>query len=438
MASGITLIPASEPKPLKSSDDTPITVGLRVKKIADGIPDTSTFPSTPSSIKVAISSDHDISSLKLTDAAESVFQAEKTKQIEAKAKLEIKLKTFTFVMGDVFSFGFLILKAIKELNSCLNNSGGASALTICGVIGGAFTAIVGFCDIYSGIETLRKKDITPEEKQLGWRLLLCGISEVLLGAFMITIAIIDPNSAIGMFFSDHKYMTSLIFLVPTLFFGWELVPKCWHLMRRETLAQQLHDDDLVNLKNKTELDHEGLVMLKNWRKIFYDKLLNPVRIENGETKKSPDIYNQDDMIIIMNKLESSIQTEAASAAFDLYTTTMILDSLAVEKLSVDTFNQEAQTEIINRAIKLDSKLSEWVTTQWVKISIQLAYLGSFVASMSTLSSTSDEPDAIVNIGLAVANLLPLYLDAFKHFLRNTPVVIKEIEKNDCITPVNEP
>ena len=107
-------------------------------------------------------------------------------------------------------------------------------------------------------------------------------------------------------------------------------------------------------------------------------------------------------------------------------------------MSVDTFNQEAQTEIINRAIKLDSKLSEWVTTQWVKISIQLAYLGSFVASMSTLSSTSDEPDAIVNIGLAVANLLPLYLDAFKHFLRNTPVVIKEIEKNDCITPVNEP
>ena len=433
-------------------------------------------------------------------AADRVFQAADTKRIEAESLSSTSWKTGIFSSGDIFSCIFLTIQGINAVTSIIANAVGDLAISMpSGVIGGAMTCIVGGFDLIAGIDTLLKAS-TADERLLGWRLVICGISEIIVGALMAAMPFIcnfAPDSTFGLILHNNPWILPALFAIPTFLFFIELLPKITHLLKKDKLAQELYVDEILNkgsvnnddlnnwrekltqllmpllktnaweqareltktiLKKQAELEKirkkiaerdrisnklkllpfsdqfgddlkklqaldisipEELSKQKSIEKDLTDDYNNLsifiAAIKRWEKQGKLDIDNLDDMILTMNILESSMQIEAALAVFDVYR-------------KPDEIPSATAFENIN------SKLHDWTHMQWMRVVIQLVYLAAFIASMSTLNlngSASNVANASVNFGLAGANVLPLYLDVKKPWLRNTPLVFKPVTQKDC-------
>ena len=128
-----------------------------------------------------------------------------------------------------------------------------------------------------------------------------------------------------------------------------------------------------------------------------------------------ELYDRIHHTTIMSHLELEMGIEGALAAFDLY-----------NKIELGTEAESLRTEIST----LNDKSNEWIRVQKIKIAIQAIYLISFIISMGTIGVPdgliADISNLVINAGLAIGNALPGYLDAFKKFLRNTPLTTDEL------------
>jgi tetratricopeptide (TPR) repeat protein len=476
-----------------------------------------------------------------------------------------KVKTVTFVGGDIFSAIFLILQGIKPFIMPSIAAAGAGGplglgivLCVFGVLGGALTMVVGGLDMKAGIDTLKKchsqykttHQISWEGLFLGIRLLIGGIFEIAVGAMMIAIPIVlmvAATSGFALFLAANPWLLPLLFVIPTLCFAFELVPKIYRMIKQTTLPQLLNVNDLfkslkdsdtaksnsllqtwkeqftkhvinslaanarknrheqalkaierllakqnkdqvldqtdtkeltlserIILKNDTDLDliikdeaiesekqkaleaieftiglppKEKLTsaeqkILKTNREILFNKDVNldekqkalkaitdlgkkkSLNKEEKATKalnekllalSDEELYQRIQNTTLMSHLELEMGIEGALAAFDLY-----------NKINLGTEAESLQTEIST----LNDKSNEWIRVQKIKIAIQAIYLISFIISMGTIGVPAgliaDIANLVTNVGLAVANGLPGYLDAFKKFLRNTPLTTDEL------------
>ena len=432
-----------------------------------------------------------------------------------------KVKTVTFVGGDIFSAIFLILQGIKPFIlpsiTAASTAGGplglGIALCVCGVIGGALTMVVGGLDIKAGIDTLKKchsqykttHQISWEGLFLGIRLLIGGIFEIAVGAMMIVIPIVlmvAAGSGFALFLAANPWLLPLLFVIPTLCFAFELVPKIYRMIKQTTLPQLLNVNNLFkSLKDSDTAKSNSL--LQTWKEQFTIHVINSLadnarknrreqaiktieRLlakqnkgqkleENEETelannqeilkktdteldakikseaiesekqkaqsviddlkKKSlnkeekatkalnekilalsdEELYERIQHTTLMSHLELEMGIEGALAAFDLY-----------NKIKLGTEAESLRTEIST----LNDKSNEWIRVQKIKIAIQAIYLISFIISMGTIGVPdgliADISNLVINAGLAIGNALPGYLDAFKKFLRNTPLTTDEL------------
>jgi len=429
-----------------------------------------------------------------------------------------KVKTVTFVGGDIFSALFLILQGIKPFIMPSIAAAGASgplglgiALCVCGVIGGALTTVVGGLDMKAGYDTLKKchsqyeknHEISWESLFLGIRLMVGGFFEIVVGAMLIVIPIVlmvAAGGAFGVFIAANPWLLPLLFVIPTLCYAFELVPKIYRMIKQTTLPQLLNVNDLFKSLDFDKTKSNGL--LQTWKDQFTTQVINSLaenarknrkeqalktteRLlakknkgqkleENEETElaKNQEIPNKSDIELddiikqeaiesekqkarnvitdlekktiittkeastlannrklltmddeelyhriqhttIMSHLELEMGIEGALAAFDLYRS---------DKTQAESLRTEIST--------LNDKSNEWIRVQKIKITIQAIYLVSFIISMATLGvpagRTADIMNAVINGGLAVANGLPGYLDAFKKFLRGTPLTTDEL------------
>ena len=436
-----------------------------------------------------------------------------------------KVKTVTFVGGDIFSALFLILQGIKPFIMPSIAAAGASgplglgiALCVCGVIGGALTTVVGGLDMKAGYDTLKKchsqyeknHEISWESLFLGIRLMVGGFFEIVVGAMLIVIPIVlmvAAGGAFGVFIAANPWLLPLLFVIPTLCYAFELVPKIYRMIKQTTLPQLLNVNDLFKSLDFNKIKSNDL--LQTWKDQFTTQVINSLAenarknrkdqalktterllakqkklkelqekdmkdlelaaiiinidknqdldsiirkeaIENErdkakkavidlESKKTlnpeesltlqnnksfetklnamddDELYDRIHHTTIMSHLELEMGIEGALAAFDLY-----------NKIELGTEAESLRTEIST----LNNKSNEWIRVQKIKITIQAIYLVSFIISMATLGvpagRTADIMNAVINGGLAVANGLPGYLDAFKKFLRGTPLTTDEL------------
>jgi len=185
----------------------------------------------------------------------------------------------------------------------------------------------------------------------------------------------------------------------------------------QELMQRQHTEEIARVNKEiakleekqsssTGLSQEEIVQLTVYRKILEAE-------ETAKDKARLDLFIEEKNI---KAALEALGPEAALAVYDLYTSSIC---------------DEAKMKAA------DTKINEWVKIQWIKIAIQLIYLASFIISMSTIkvdaaSFAGIMCSSVTNAGLAAANGLPLYLDAFKPFLRNTPVTVDQLKLVDIV------
>jgi len=456
-------------------------------------------------------------------AAECIYQTE-LKNVQSASEGTTgkinKVKTVTFVGGDIFSAIFLILQGIKPFIMPSIAAAGAVGplvlgivLCIFGVLGGALTMVVGGLDIKAGIDTLKKchsqykttHQISWEGLFLGIRLLIGGIFEIAVGAMMIVIPIIlmvAAGSAFALFLAANPWLLPLLFVIPTLCFAFELVPKIYRMIKQTTLPQLLNVNDLFkSLKDSETAKSNSL--LQTWKEQFTIHVINSLADNARKNRREQAIKTIERLLAKQNKgqkLEENEETELAQNQEILKKTTTELDA-KIKSEAIESEKQKAQSVIddlkkksLNKDEKatkdlnekilalsdeelykriqhttlmshlelemgiegalaafdlynkielgteakdlekeistLNDKSNEWIRVQRIKIAIQAIYLISFIISMGTIGVPdgliADIANLFINLGLTAANGLPGYLDAFKKFLRNTPLTTDEL------------
>ncbi|MBP9841175.1 MAG: hypothetical protein KBC64_01970 [Simkaniaceae bacterium] len=79
--------------------------------------------------------------------------------------------------------------------------------------------------------------------------------------------------------------------------------------------------------------------------------------------------------------------------------------------------------------KIEKKVKAWNNAQWVRFAQQIFYIVAFVISMGALCPKAPAAglNAGTSFGLAAANAIPLYMDTFWPFKRNTPIVVPKVK-----------
>ena len=243
-----------------------------------------------------------------------------------------KVKTVTFVGGDIFSALFLILQGIKPFIMPSIAAAGASgplglgiALCVCGVIGGALTTVVGGLDMKAGYDTLKKchsqyeknHEISWESLFLGIRLMVGGFFEIVVGAMLIVIPIVlmvAAGSGFALFLAANPWLLPLLFVIPTLCFAFELVPKIYRMIKQTTLPQLLNVNNLFkSLKDSDTAKSNSL--LQTWKEQFTIHVINSLADNARKNRREQAIKTIERLLAKQNKgqkLEENEETELAN------------------------------------------------------------------------------------------------------------------------------
>lgn len=120
----------------------------------------------------------------------------------------------------------------------------------------------------------------------------------------------------------------------------------------------------------------------------------------------------------MEYLQAEIGVIAALQVFNLMATLIEAQEDPKTELTVE--------QIAEKVKATQKEINSWNTTQHIRLVQQLLYVAAFPISFMALAPGAKILGAVKDGVLGVASAIPIYLDAFKRFARNAPIVIKRI------------
>lgn len=295
--------------------------------------------------------------------------------------------------GDLFTMGYLIFQGVTTC-AHLSLPFVAVATLICGVAAGVITIGVAFISLKESLQAFHNGD-----HKLGLRLLLDFVGLLGIGAIMILTPLAVKIAALGcltVFFAAHPWVLPLLFFVITIPLFIEIGSRVINIYLEKDLAADLKLEELSNLLKKDVVNWGQISLL------YTNK--NPFRLE---------IENAEDLIERMESLQSGVGVTAAIEAFKLF----------------ESLLEQNKEEALSRCEKLQHEISEWNGKQHVRLLQQVLFVLAFILSMAALCFRPSPVlyASIENFLMAGANAIPLYMDTFWPFERNTTLVVPKVE-----------
>ncbi len=298
--------------------------------------------------------------------------------------------------GDVFTTAYLIFQGVQTYVHISLPLLGIATL-VCGVVAGVISVGVAFLSLKEAIQAFHNGDY-----KLGFRLLVDFFSMLGIGVIMILAPLAIKIAALGcltVFFAANPWALPVLFFIMTIPLLIEISSRIKNIYLKQDLAAVLKLEDLLKLLKND---------IVNWNQIsqlYEDKHLFSSKIEGPE-----------DLIGRMEKFQAEMGVTAALEAFKLF----------------EYLLEEKKGEALSQCKELQRKISEWNGKQHVRLLQQILYVFSFVVSMVALRVHLSPAlfSSIENLAMAGANAIPLYMDVFWPFERNTTLVVPKVEQKD--------
>ncbi len=332
---------------------------------------------------------------KVAEAAQKVLDAKKG---HVKTALDNKWERYNPILigGDFFSVGYLAFQGVQSLVPSVQQIAAiAIAGLVCGVIAGAINVGVGLISLKEAIQAFHNGD-----RVLGLRLLLDFFCWTSIGVVMILASLaikVTALAAIGAFFAAHPWVLPVLFFVAT-------IPLLVELGYR--IQQVFASKDLGSKLNLNELETLLKAAAPDWEKI---NRLNPFNLK-GLEKKSEELQSLSGK---MEELQADMGVEAAVEVFELL-------KLIQEKNEIKALEQIKTAK---------QKIEEWNRSLYLRMFQQILYFVGFIVSMAALAPNVNAGllNGTQSFFLVGANAIPLYMDGFWPFRRNTPMVVPKVE-----------
>ncbi len=290
--------------------------------------------------------------------------------------------------------GFMGFQGVRALLPTLSKVAAVTMATfICGEVAGVINIGVGIVSLKEAIQALHNGD-----KLLGVRLLLDGIFLMLIGIGMILISTGLKAVALGAvtaFFVANPWVLPLLFFIITIPLMIEISKRVIDIWSGNDLASKLPLEEI-----KVELLSDELV---------WDNITNLL-------KDTPFDLQELSPAGLSDKMETFQADMGVSAAIEAF---KFLEAL---------FKKE-KAGALDELEKLKKKITAWNKAQHVRLSQQILYIVSFILSMLVFCPKVPKRslNALVNFSMAGANAIPLYMDVFWPFKRNTTLVVPKVE-----------
>ena len=308
----------------------------------------------------------------------------------------VNISEAVLIGGDFFSMGYLAFQGAQIVKPSLAALPAIGLATLgCGVIAGAINIGVAIISLKECYQAAKNGDT-----KLALRLGLDFFGLLGVGTIMILASLAIRVSALAgvtAFFGTHAWLLPLLFFVISIPLILEVGTRIYNIQSGKDLAAQLNGnlDELVNGKDEHNPFH-----------------LQPL-VELAKEENDPlVIYNS--LAGKIEKLQSDMGVEAAIATFEL-----------MKKKLLKEASEEQES-------KVREKVKEWNRAQKVRMFQQLLYAAAFGVSMGALSPKLNT--AAVNgaetFAMAAANAIPLGMDIYWPFKRNTLIVVPHVMKTE--------
>lgn len=309
---------------------------------------------------------------------------------QAALKNRWNLSEVILIGGDLFSMGYLGFQGVQIVKSSLTAIPTIAFSTlVCGVVAGAINiGVAGVC-LKEGIQASKNGD-----KKLALRLYVDFTCLLIIGFIMMLASLAMRVCALGAitaFFSANPWLLPVLFFVLSIPITIEIVNRIKNIRKKQNLAAQLNTPDLSKLIHGTNLENP-----------FH---LQPLIDQARHGVEQPFIKRA--LSEKMEQFQADMGVEAA------------LETFRLMRLILKKEKTEEQFE------KTKKKISEWNNAQYVRLLQQILYGAAFVVSLAALSPRINIPavNGVETFSMAGANAIPLYMDTFWPFKRNTPIVV---------------
>jgi len=294
--------------------------------------------------------------------------------------------------GDLFSMGYLLFQGAQIVNPGLSAIPAVAVTSLaCGVIAGAINIGVAFICLKEGLQAHKNGDM-----KLAARLYIDFIALLGIGIIMMLTSLalrVGAFAGLSALFAAHPWLLPVLFLGISLPILLEVGGRIRNIWNRVDLGSEL----------KNPQDVSKLIQGTDTTNPFHLKPLIESTEDNSVVKKA--------LSDRMEILQANIGVEAAIETFKLMQTALRKE---------DT---KAQFEITQK------KITEWNRAQYVRLFQQVLYTAAFVVSMASLSPVVNTKgvQAGQTFAMAGANAIPLYMDSFWPFKRNTLIVVPKVD-----------
>lgn len=294
--------------------------------------------------------------------------------------------------------------------------------SVCGVIGGFINIGVGLASIPTAIGYLKKGNL-----KVGIPALCDVVCLTVIGFVMILTSLarhIPGVHGLGTFLNDRPWILPVIFLVITLPLITQILMRVKNIVTRKDLASGLNLKAIKICLNKLSHLHKEMGKSLDKAQITEDKAaaLNQQTIAfeasvNAQwnfiqTQIGWFIQNEETLATLSEKMEDAEKDMGVSCAIYFFKFFETLQKGDIEK----------SLELLP---KVEHKVKAWNKAQWVRLTQQVLFIIAFILSMGTFIPKA--PASLLNgaslIAIAGGNAIPLYMDCFWPFKRNTPIAV---------------
>lgn len=296
--------------------------------------------------------------------------------------------------GDLFSMGYLAFQGAQIVSPSLAaNLGVGIATAVCGVIAGGINIGVAFVCLAEGIQASKNGD-----KKLALRLYLDFACFLAIGIIMMLASLaarVGALGAISTFFTANPWLLPVLFFIVSVPVIVEIANRIKNIWQKTNLGAQLETDHL-----------DELIQGEDPQNPYH---LKPI-LEMAERGVDEPFVK----LALSQKMEQFQADMGVEAALETF------------RLMKQILKKEDTHEQLEKTKK---KLSEWKNAQYVRMGQQILYTAAFGVSMGALTPQLNIPavNGAQTFATAGANAIPLYMDTFWPFKRNTPIVVPMVE-----------
>lgn len=319
---------------------------------------------------------------------------QKEAKVGAALKGRVNVSEGILIGGDLFSMGYLGFQGAQILKPSLAAIPAIGFATlVCGEIAGAINIGVALVCLKEAVQAFENGD-----NALGARLFLDFVTFTAIGLIMILASLATKVAAlgcVGALFATNPWLLPVLFFIASIPIICEIGKRIFNIHTNRDLASQLKGNDLGELIRGKEAKNP----------YHLRPLIEMLQTQQDEKEVKAKLSEK------MEQLQADMGVAAAIEVF----------RLMQKKLR----NEEVEEQFE----RVKKRISEWNQAQYVRFFQQVLFAAAFGVSMAAFlpKINAQRIDAIDTFAMAAGNAVPLYMDIFWPFKRNTPIVVPKVD-----------